>query len=368
MAEPITLASLGWNARFEQAFAPHAEKGWIPARIIRDNKITYGALTAGGEEYEVIMAGRVYHQADTDADLPAVGDWVALDTKSDDDHVVIRARLPRQSCLSRKLPGRSAQEQIIATNIDVVVVITDPGPDLNLRRMERYFTMIALSGARPIVLVNKADIFPEAAITKAVRGIQALSSDAEVHVTSALKKRSLAPLKKELVPGRAVVLMGSSGVGKSSIVNAILGDEYQWTDEVNEVTGRGRHSTTARELFVLPKGGILIDNPGIREVHVWTDAETLRERFADIEDLATRCKYDDCKHRTDVGCAIQAAIAEGTLRKERYESYRKLEAEVQQLQDQKKRREITGNRWARRELLQPQRRSPKRITGHEDEG
>jgi len=345
----MTLEDLGWNEALEKEFAPYHRAGWKPARLTRDNKITYGALLAGGEELEVTMGGKVYHDAKTDAELPAVGDWVALEIGGEDGGTMIRARLTRQTCLSRKMSGRSTEEQVIAANVDVVVVVTDAGPDFSLRRMERYFAIIGKSRAKAVVLVNKADLFPDAQNREAADAIRALNPDADVHITSAEKGTSLKVLRQYLQRGVSMTLVGSSGVGKSSVMNHLLGEELQWTDEVNETTGKGRHSTTARELIVLPGGGILIDNPGIREIHMWTDETTLRERFADIEELAAQCKFHDCKHGTDAGCAIRAAMAGGKLSTARFEGFQKLEEELEKLRLSRKKRQMTGDRHIRRQ-------------------
>ena len=349
MLETMTLEDLGWNAEFAAEFAPYLREGWKPARLIRDNKITYGALLADGEELEVTMGGKVYHDAATDAELPAVGDWVALELGGADGETMIRARLRRQTCLSRKMSGRSTEEQVIAANVSVVVVVTDAGPDFSLRRMERYFAIIGKSRSKAVVLVNKADLFSDAQNREAAEAIRALNPEADVHVTSAEKGTSLKVLRQYLQRGVSMTLVGSSGVGKSSVMNHLLGEDYQWTDEVNETTGKGRHSTTARELIVLPGGGILIDNPGIREVHMWTDETTLRERFADIEELAGECKFHDCKHGTDAGCAIRAALADGKLSTARFEGFQKLEEELEKLQLSRKKRALTGTRHVRRQ-------------------
>lgn len=344
----MTLDDLGWNTRFEKEFKPFYKEGWVPARLIRDNKISYGALMADGDERESIMSGKVYHDAECDAELPAVGDWVALDIEPNDE-AVIRARLTRQSCLSRKASGKSTEEQVIASNIDVVVVVTDPGPDFNLRRMERYFALIGRSNAHPVVLVNKSDLFDDEDCQAAADEIQALCESADVHVTSVAEGTALTAFKSYLTPGRSVTLIGSSGVGKSSMVNQLLGDEYQWTDDVNELTGKGRHTTTARELIVLPQGGILIDNPGIREVHMWTDEATLRDRFADISELAGQCKFHDCKHGTDKGCAIREALERGDLDPDRFEGFLKLDDEIATLLANRKKRQMTVERRTKRD-------------------
>lgn len=368
MPSKLTLQSLGWNSFFRKAFAPYAAKGWQPARLIRDNKISYGALMAGGAEVEAVMSGKVYHEAETDAELPAVGDWVALELPEEEGvEAMIRARLPRKTCLSRKMPGKSTEEQVIAANVDLVVVVTDPGPDLNLRRMERYFAIIGRSRAKALVLVNKRDLFPAEQCHAAVEAIRSLHPEAEVFSGSATDGSSAAALRSYLGEGVSMTLIGSSGVGKSSVINQLLGDEYQWTDEVNAVTGKGRHSTTARELFVLRGEGILIDNPGIREVQMWTDEATLRERFADLDDLATQCKFHDCKHGSDAGCAIRAAMAAGQVSQGRFENYLKLEEEIAALRRNRVKREMTVGRWARREEEKKAKQFAKRRREDPDE-
>ncbi len=348
----MTLADLGWNDVFEKEFAPFHEKGWKPARLIRDNKITYGALMVEDDKFsevEVVMSGKVYHDAPTDAELPAVGDWVALDLGTDDIETMIRARLARQSCFSRRAPGESAEEQVIAANVSLVAVVTDAGPDFNLRRMERYFALIGRSGAQPVVLLNKSDLFTADQNQEAISAIRSLQEDLLVLLTSAKKKTGITELKMLLKPGISMAFVGSSGVGKSALINLLLGGEYQWTGEVNEVTGKGRHTTTARELLVLRKGGIIIDNPGIKEVQMWTDETTLRERFVEVEILASQCKFHDCKHGTDAGCAIRIAVESGTLDAERFEGYLKLDEEIEKLRKRKKKRQITVERRAKRD-------------------
>lgn len=365
----MTLEDLGWNGSFAKEWEAcrGKAKGWVPARLIRDNKISYGALTGEGEELEVVMSGKVYHEAKTDAELPAVGDWVALEVGDDDNEHVIRARLARQNSLSRKMSGRSTEEQVIAANVDVAVVVTDAGSDFNLRRMERYFAIIGRSRAKAVVLVNKADLYSTEQNQAAVEAIAALNPEADVHLTSVVKKATLKVLKTYLQRGVSVTFAGSSGVGKSSVINYLLGDEYQWTDEVNAATGKGRHTTTARELMVLRSGGIIIDNPGIREVHMWTDETTLRERFADLDELAKQCKYTDCRHgAANAGCAIQAAIAAGKLDAKRLEGLLKLDQEIALLQKNRQKRQMTVERRTRRAQQSQSRKYSERRIGNRE--
>lgn len=348
----FTLEDLGWNAFFQKHYEPHAAKGWKPARLIRDNKISYGALLDDGmggfDELEVILSGKVYHDAETDADLPAVGDWVAIDLGQKATDAVIRARLPRQTCFSRKAPGLSTEEQVIAANVDTVIVITDAKADFNLRRLERYFALISRSGAKAAVVINKIDLSSKEQNDQAATAIQQLNPQAEVFLTSVMQRKGIKGLRDHLKRGKSVAFIGSSGVGKSAMINLLLGEEWQWTDEVNQKTGRGKHTTTARELIVLEGGGILIDNPGIKEVQMWTDEDTLRERFADIHQIALSCQFGDCKHRKDIGCAIRAAFKAGTLDMARYEGYLKLEEEIAELRKKRKKRQMSVERIFKR--------------------
>ncbi|MCX6877072.1 MAG: ribosome small subunit-dependent GTPase A [Verrucomicrobia bacterium] len=344
----MTLRELGWNSEFAKAFVPYRAKGWVPARLIRETPINFGAFLEDGEEIDVILCGRLWHAAACDAELPAVGDWVAVELGNEHQDHVIRARLPRQTCFSRKMPGNSAQAQVIGANVDLVAVVTDAGPDYNLRRMERYFTLIGRSGAKAVVLLNKSDLFPPAQSRHAAAEIAALWDGAAVYIISVLHGEGLHVLKKHLKKGITMCIVGSSGVGKSTLVNQLYGEDWQWTGEVNAVTGKGRHTTSTRELMPLPGGGMLIDNPGMREIQMWTDEATLRDSFTDVEELTTQCRFADCSHRQDVGCAVRAAVAGGHLDSRRHESFLNLESEIAALKQRAAKRQMTIERWAKR--------------------
>ncbi len=363
----MTLTTLGWTDFFEQAFKQVAKEAWLPGRLIRETKINFSALLDDGEEVECVVGGKLWHDAGCDADLPAVGDWVAIELGGDEDEHIIRARLPRKTCFSRKAPGKSSQEQVIAANVDIVVVVTDAGADFNLRRMERYFTLVARSGAQPVVLVNKADLFDQKQNEEAARQIRELMPGAEVWITSATQHEGLEVLRKFLKEGITLTMVGSSGVGKSTLVNQLLGEEWLWTGEVNEVTGKGRHTTVSRELVVLPDGGMLVDNPGIREVQMWTDEETLRDSFADVEELTNECKFRDCKHQGDKGCAIEAAVKEGRLNARRYEGFLRLDEEIDELSRRRKKRQMIVERWGKRNSKVKARNLDDRIQLERDE-
>jgi ribosome biogenesis GTPase / thiamine phosphate phosphatase len=344
----MTLQELGWTPELETAFAPHREKGWVPARLIRETSINFSAFLEGGEEIHCILCGRLWNAALVDSDLPSVGDWVAIEVGDDARPHVIRAQLPRRTVFSRKMPGNSSQAQVIGANIDIVTVVTDAGSDYNLRRMERYFTLIQKSGAKPVVLLNKSDLFTKAQLKQAASEISALSPDASVHITSAIKGEGLKAIRSHLKPGITMCIVGSSGVGKSTLVNQLYGEEWQWVSEVNETTGKGRHTTTCRELVPLDSGGMLIDNPGMREIQMWTDEFTLRASFEDISRLATQCRFADCSHKSDAGCAIRAAVEKGELDPTRYESFLSLETEIEALRKRAKKRQMATERWHKR--------------------
>jgi len=363
----VTLADLGWNSFFADAFAKLPENDWVPARLIRESPINYGAFLGDGEEIDVVLSGKVWHDASSDAELPAVGDWVAVKLGGENEDHVIRARLPRQSCFSRKMPGKSTEEQVIGANIDIVAVVTDAGEDFNPRRMERYFTLIQRSGAKPVVLLNKADLYPKQQSKEAADILQALCPEASIHITSALQNTGLKVLLSHLKRGTTMCIVGSSGVGKSTLVNQLYGEEWQWTDEVNQVTGKGRHTTTSRELVPLPKQGLIIDNPGMREIQMWTNEQTLRESFSDIEQIATQCQFHDCKHQNDKGCAIRQAVAHGTLEPERIDSYLRLDEEIEKLRRRQKKRQINIERRAKRDHRVKDRNLNDRIQLEADE-
>ena len=344
----VTMEMLGWGPDYAEALEALGHPEWYPARIIRETKINFTVIAKGKGDHEVVLCGKVWHDAVSDADLPTVGDWVAVDPGQGKDLPVIRAMLPRRNRFSRKAPGRSCAEQVIGANVDMVVVITDAESDYNPRRIERYLTLIRKSGATPVVLVNKADTAPEADMQRAVEEIRALGCS-EVYPIVARWRKGYPQYLRRVPKGRTITVVGSSGVGKSTFVNSLLGDEWLETGHVNEVTGKGRHTTVARELVILAGGGVLIDNPGMREIHMWTDAATLRAQFADLTELESQCRFADCSHRKDAGCAIRAALENGSLTQERYEHFLNLDAEIAELERRNEKRQMTLERVNRRE-------------------
>lgn len=321
------LDTYGWNAHFEQAFSSFRTSGLEPARIIEEQRGMYRLITEDGEARAEI-AGRLRQGGE--GDQPAVGDWVAIRIEPGGGRSVIQQVLERQSKISRRSAGRTMREQVLAANLDTVFMVTSCNEDFNPRRIERYLTMICESGASPVVLLNKADLSQDARAL--VRLAESVTLDVPVLGLSAKFDGDLETLSPYLRTGKTVALLGSSGVGKSTILNRLLGREEQAVQEVREEDARGRHTTRSRQLFLLPGGGLVIDTPGLREVALWVSGSGLGQAFADIEDLASQCKFQNCNHSSEPDCAIRSAVENGTLAAERLESYYKLRKELEHLE------------------------------------
>jgi ribosome biogenesis GTPase len=320
-------AALGWGADFEAAMAPHASRGLEPARVILVHRKQLKVLSHRGEHW-ARTGGKLVYFADTMDQLPAVGDWVAARIP-DAGEALVHAVLPRRSAFVRKVPGDNASAQVLATNIDTVLVVMGLDQDFNLRRLERFLTLAHESGAPPVVVLNKRDTAPE--VAEKVALAQAIARTTQVYAVSALAGVGLEPLAPLFGPGKTVALLGSSGVGKSTLVNQLSHAEVMKTGEVRD-DGRGRHTTTRRELLLLPSGGAVIDTPGLREVQMWAAADGLKLSFDDIEALATQCRFGDCQHDAEPGCAVKAALDAGTLAHARFDSWVELGREMAWLQ------------------------------------
>lgn len=320
---PERLHALGWHDSFAAAMAPFAARGFEPARVTLEHQHIYRLYTAAGECLARVR-GRLRHRAERREAFPAVGDWVAITPPQGDGEAVIEATLPRRSRFSRKAAGDVTEEQVIAANIDIVFLVSGLDHDFNVRRIERYLVTTWDGGARPIILLNKADLVSDPAARAAE--VEAIAAGTPVHLVSTLARQGLEVIGEYLTPGVTGAFLGSSGVGKSSLINALIGTDRQRIQEVREKDQRGRHTTTHRELLMLPGGGLIIDTPGMREMRLWEG--TLDEAFADIEAIAAGCQFRDCHHDREPHCAVRDAVAAGTLPAGRLESFQKLQKEL----------------------------------------
>jgi ribosome biogenesis GTPase len=323
-SQPGLLQQLGWNDALAAAFQPYATEGAVPARVALEHTHIYRVLTESGETLARV-AGRIRHRAGSRADFPAVGDWIAVEPSPHGGDARIIATLPRRSRFSRRAAGDPTEEQVVAANIDTVFLVSGLDGDFNPRRIERYLLVAWDSGATPVIVLNKADVVDDP--ESMVESVRRVAAGVPVHAISCRVPGGVDILRQYLGAGETGALLGSSGVGKSTIVNQLIGRDLLRTRDVRESDSRGRHTSAARQLVLLPRSGVLIDTPGMREIQLWDTGEALTGTFADIDALAGRCRFRDCRHRHEPDCAVRAADESGELPPGRLESYHKLEDE-----------------------------------------
>ena len=347
---------MGWDETAAKAFeAFAATSGVEPARVVIEFNHIY-RVWAGDGELEATASGRLKHQAASRSALPAVGDWVVIRRRRDDTQAAIVAVLPRRSWFSRKMAGAVTDEQVVAANVDVVFIVMALDGDFSLRRLERYLLLARESGAAPVVLLTKPDL--AANLDAQAAEVRSVAGELPVHVVSPKRNEGLDQVAAYLTPGRTGALLGSSGVGKSTIINRLVGQDVQKTREVRSADSKGRHTTIHRELVVLPNGGLMIDTPGMRELQLWDVGDAVRETFDDIEALAAGCHFTDCQHRGEPRCAVKDAAAAGRIDAARLESYLRLQDELAflarqqderaQLDEKRRARKTTTSRRPRR--------------------
>lgn len=322
----LSLAELGWKKEDDSLVQSYLDQGLALGRVALEHKHIYRVYTEEGELLAEV-AGKMRYAAGGLEDFPAVGDWVVLQPRLEERKATIHALVPRRTKFSRKTAGFTTEEQIVAANVDYVFLVTALNNDFNLRRIERYLIMAWESGAQPIILLSKADLCQD--VDDKLTEVESIAFGVPVHVLSSYTQEGIDEVQAYLAPGVTVALLGSSGVGKSTLINCLYGAEIQKVNDIRAGDDRGKHTTTHRELVLLPEGGILIDTPGMRELQLWESEQGLSEIFQDIEELAASCYFTDCRHRSEPQCAVQEAIAAGRLPAERYTNYLKMQRELQ---------------------------------------
>ena len=322
------LETLGWTRHFETEFESITREGYAAARVALEYQGLYRVYCEAGELLAEV-SGRLRYQAADRANFPAVGDWVAISPVASEQKAIIHAVLPRVSKFSRKSAGEVTEEQIVATNVDTIFLVHGLDNNYNLRRIERYLTLAFESGARPVIVLSKMDVCDR--LDRRLMEAESVARGVPVHAISSTMNQGLEQLDDYFAVGRTVAFLGSSGVGKSTLINRLMGEERQKTQDVREGDDRGRHTTVHRELIVLPSGGLLIDTPGMRELQLWEADEGLVGTFSDVEEIAARCRFSDCRHQSEPGCAVIEAVQRDELGQARLENYKKMQREIEYL-------------------------------------
>ncbi|WP_442599113.1 ribosome small subunit-dependent GTPase A [Neobacillus sp. D3-1R] len=321
----MNLNLIGMNEQIKENFNPYLEQGYTLGRVALEHKRMYRVWTENGEPL-CEVSGKFAFMATAREDYPAVGDWVVIQERTSENRGTIHAILPRKSKFSRKSAGLVTEEQIVAANVDTIFLVNSLNEDLNLRRIERYLLLTWESGANPVIILSKADLCEN--VDEKIKEVESIALGVPIIAISALENSGLENVQQYLQPGNTVALLGSSGVGKSTITNILLGVEKQVVQEIRVGDDKGKHTTTHREMVLLPNGAVLIDTPGMRELQLWESNEGLSESFSDIEHLTALCRFRDCKHEKEPGCAVHQAIESGDLPEERLYSYKKLLKEL----------------------------------------
>lgn len=352
----MKLENLGWNSFFAQNFNRYLSQGYTVGRVVQQQKNTYILYSELGE-ISAEISGKMRYRASFRADFPAVGDWVVIGDLNSQQKATIYDILPRKSKVSRKIAGTQTDEQIIASNIDTIFLVSGLDRDFNPRRIERFLILIWESGANPVIILNKADLCDDAEQCK--EELESIAFGVPIILISAIENQGIDALVPYLGAGKTVALIGSSGVGKSTITNQLAQKEIQAVNSLRK-DERGRHTTTHRELIILPSGGLLIDTPGMREIQFWNGSEGFKETFTEIDELAELCRFRDCQHDTEPGCAVQQALLDGTLDEERFDSYRKLQQELAYMTRKQDQKASLAEKEKWKKIHKAMRKNPKR--------
>jgi len=338
----MDLKNIGWNKYFRDQFKDFQSKDLVPARVVSEQKKSYILLSSKGE-LKASARGILWHKNKSNTDTPVVGDWVAVKLLAEKNTANIIHILTRKSSFSRKasggrkrLSGGKTIEQLIAANVDIGIITIGLDRDFSLRRIERYLTLVQGSGSKPMIILNKTDLCKQ--YKKRAKEVGQIAKTIPTICMTAMKKSQVEVLYDYIRRGKTAALLGSSGVGKSTIINRLLGYERQKVVELSSSAGKGQHTTSKRELIILPNGGLMIDNPGMREVQLWAEKEDIHDIFSDIDSLADKCRFRNCNHEAEPGCAVKLSLEKGELDKNRLKNYIKMKLEVTRLKESQKRK------------------------------
>ena len=327
MKTNFTLTQLGWNHHFSQYFSAEPSSGFEAGRIAVENKNNYVILSTHGV-LQGEVSGKLQYTSQTEAELPKVGDWVVMQVF--DQQAIIHEVLPRQTKFTRGAAGKANEEQIVATNIDALLIVQSVDGNYNLRRLERYLVMAYEGKIEPVIVLSKVDLAND--LPQKLQEVSTVAPGVPLLAVSNQTAQGYEALESWLPSQKTIAVVGSSGVGKSTIINHLLGESKQDTQGIRSKDSKGRHTTTRREMYLTSQGNILIDTPGMRALQLWENQEGLSQTFADIEALAKQCHFKDCRHITEVKCAVRKAVEEGVLTEARYQSYLKLQRETAYLE------------------------------------
>ena len=325
MSDFKSLEKYGWEEFFRKDFEQYSKNNYTAGRVAIENKSNFNLYTVHGELTGEI-SGRFHYNAKATSDYPAVGDWVVIRIIPGESKAIIEHVLRRKNKFSRKAAGDTTDEQIIAANADLIFIVTSLNQDINLRRIERYLTLASENNAVPVLILSKSDVCENE--EEKISEVSSIAAGIDIHSISAKENIGIEELKKYFSDNRTVAVVGSSGVGKSTLINCLTGSDEMEVSEIGLYKDKGRHTTSHRELLLIEGGGLIIDTPGMREIQLWEGNEGMGETFADVEEISVMCRFTDCRHDTEPGCAIKKAIEEGILTEERFNNYVKLQKEV----------------------------------------
>ncbi|HIW33553.1 MAG TPA: ribosome small subunit-dependent GTPase A [Candidatus Paenibacillus intestinavium] len=321
----MKLEDLGWNPYFENVRVEKNYSRNMMGRVIAEYKHLYKVYTEDGE-CAAEVTGKLRHQATNRAMFPAVGDWVVVQDLVGESKKLIQEVLPRQSKFSRKVAGAVIEEQIVASNVDTIFLVNALNHDFNVRRIERALILAWEGGAQPVIILSKGDLCDD--VASKISEVESVAVGVPIHVITAVEADGCEAVREYIQPGKTIALIGSSGVGKSTLINRILGEELQRVNEVREGDDRGKHTTTHRQLLLIPEGGLIMDTPGMRELQLWDADEGVSSTFEDVDSLIAQCRFSDCNHNNEPGCAVRAALTNGELEQSRYNNYLKMNREL----------------------------------------